>query len=772
VAPPSLRVRKTLEGHFAKAKEFPIGKRRAQVFVNEVAMTASRGIPMPGVRLILAIHNHQPVGNFDGVFEAAYREGYRPFLDVMEDYPEIPFVLHTSGPLLEWMVEHQADYVARVRALVEAGRVEILGGAFQEPILTMIPRRDRVGQIRAYSEYLRDVFGTTVRGVWVPERVWEQHLTSALAEAGIEYTTLDDYHFERAGLAGDELLGYYLTEDDGRLIKVFPASERMRYLIPFREPHASYEYLRRLADERPGSVVVFADDGEKFGTWPETHQHVYTNGWLRRFCDMIRANRDWIEPTQFGRVVDSTLPAGKIYLPDASYREMTEWALLTSRQGGSAPAGDRPGATARVGGFWRNFKAKYAETDEMYARMLEVSNRLAALEGNPEADPDYLGAARDDLYRGQCNCSYWHGAFGGLYLPHLRNAVYRHLISAHNALDQAEGRPDSRVALDVADFNLDARPEVRLENGELIAYVRPATGGHIYELDARRATANILATLDRRPEPYHAAIAAAGHHSANGSHDDPTAAVGPLAWKSEGLDRLLVYDRHPRKALVDHFYPADVTLHDLVACHDVERGDFVKGAYHARSRRGPGRVVLSMDRRGWADGHCIRVRKSMTLTAESSTLDVHYVLEELPEGQPLHFAVEINLAAMAGHAHDRSYFDDSGTKLGMLDTRLDLPATGGLTLVDEWLDLSVGLRWSCPAGLWCFPIETVSRSESGFEGVYQSSAVIPHWIVTADASGRWEVHLSWTLDRARGGGRTEPEGRLARVSAGESKDRQ
>ena len=232
-------------------------------------MTTPRETPMPGVRLILAIHNHQPVGNFDGVFEAAYRDSYRPFLDVMEDYPEIPFVLHTSGPLLEWLVEHQADYVARVRALVEAGRVEILGGAFQEPILTMIPRRDRVGQIRAYSDYLREVFGATVRGMWVPERVWEQHLTSALAEAGIEYTTLDDFHFERAGLAGDDLLGYYLTEDDGRLLKVFPASERMRYLIPFQEPHASYEYLRRLAEERPGSAVVFADDGEKFGTWPE-----------------------------------------------------------------------------------------------------------------------------------------------------------------------------------------------------------------------------------------------------------------------------------------------------------------------------------------------------------------------------------------------------------------------------------------------------------------------------------------------------------------------
>ncbi|MBV8265850.1 MAG: alpha-amylase, partial [Planctomycetaceae bacterium] len=169
---------------------------------------------MSGVRLILALHNHQPVGNFDGVFEAAYRDSYLPFLEVLEDYPEIPFALHTSGPLLEWLVEHQGDYVGRVRAMVEAGRVEILGGGFYEPIMTMIPHRDRIGQIRNYSRYLGEVFGATIRGMWVPERVWEQQLVASLAEAGIEYTVLDDFHFQRAGLLDSELYGYYLTEDD------------------------------------------------------------------------------------------------------------------------------------------------------------------------------------------------------------------------------------------------------------------------------------------------------------------------------------------------------------------------------------------------------------------------------------------------------------------------------------------------------------------------------------------------------------------------------
>ena len=37
-------------------------------------------------------------------------------------------------------------------------------------------------------------------------------------------------------------------------------------------------------------------------------------------------------------------------------------------------------------------------------------------------------------------CGYWHGAFGGAYLPHLRNAVFQHLIAADNLLDAAARR--------------------------------------------------------------------------------------------------------------------------------------------------------------------------------------------------------------------------------------------------------------------------------------------------------------------------------------------
>ena len=713
---------------------------------------------MAGVRLILTLHNHQPVGNFDGIFASAYRDSYLPFLEVMESYPTIPFALHTSGPLLEWLVEHQPGYVARVRTLVESGRVEILGGGYFEPILTMIPHRDRVGQITEYTRFLGETFGTEIRGVWLAERVWEQQLVAALVDAGIEYTVLDDFHFQRAGVDERDLRGYYLTEEDGKLLKVFPIAERLRYLIPFREPHAIYEYLKQVAADRPDSTVVFADDGEKFGAWPETFDHVYRNGWLKRFCDMIVGNQDWLQPTTFAQVADSTLPMGKVYLPDSSYREMTEWVLpprkLAEFQAATEPleAGDNPRLEAlrpfiRAGGNWRNFKTRYTETDEMYARMLGVSRRLERLNRSANADPDYLELARMDLYRAQCNCPYWHGAFGGLYLPHLRNAIYGHLIAAENALDDAEGLTGPRVGLEVADFNLDCRQEIRIDNDRLIAFIAPARGGHVYELDFRPARVNLLATLDRRPEAYHRTVIAAAHQAV--AQNELPSIMDRVVLKQDDLDQRLVYDRYPRKALVDHFLAPGTTLDELIACRDVDRGDFAVGTYLARVQRSEGQVAVVMERPGVVDGHPVQVRKTITVEADSGTLAIHYVLEDLPAHVPLTFAVEINIAALAGHAHDRYYADPTGLRLGMLDARLDRERSDGVALVDEWLDAAVGLAWSEPAALWCFPVETISQSEGGFEGVYQSSAVIPRWAITPDASRRWEVRIRWSLEPAR-----------------------
>lgn len=710
----------------------------------------------PQVRLVLTLHNHQPVGNFDGVFEAAYQDSYRPFLDVLEDYPHIKLTLHNSGSLLEWLEPNHPEYIERLRGFVERGQIEILGGPYYEPILASIPRRDRIGQMRAYSQHLEELFGTPVRGMWMPERVWEQNFAGDIADAGIEYTIIDDSHFRAAGVAPEDLFNYYYTEEESRLLKVIPIAERLRYTIPFAGPEETIDFLRDLAERQPGAVAAFGDDGEKFGVWPQTKKHVYEDGWLRRFFDALTENREWINVCTLAEAVDNTPPKGRIYLPDASYREMMEWVLFTEQQqsyqevtkDAHAHYEHWPQLKQFVrGGFWRNFLVKYPESNEMYARMKEISARIAELEKSPAAaeHPHLLDAARTELYRGQCNCPYWHGAFGGLYLPHLRNGIYRHLIAADNAIEQLAGKTGRWVTIDAGDYNLDARKEVKLASDRLAAYLAPARGGHLYELDLRSTRINLLSTLDRRPEPYHERVRVAAQQQ----QDDGPHFLGVddhVLLKHADLDTKLGYDVWPRKSLVDHFLSEDATLESLWK-GEGDIGDFALGVYETKLRRSESRVEAVLTRAGTIGDQPVKVIKKVAIdTALGSQLEITYELSNLVPGSQHRFAVEFNFAAMASGADDRYYYDARGQQLGQLQSILDLPETERIGLVDEWLGLDASLDLSEPAGVYTFPIQTVSNSEGGFELVHQSCAVIPHWQVTADVDGCWSVQIQLTLD--------------------------
>ncbi len=720
------------------------------------------------LRFCLVLHNHQPVGNFDFVFEQAYQESYLPFLNVFESFADLRLSLHTSGPLMEWLDERHPDYLDRLAGLVAAGRIEILGGPFYEPILTMIPQADRQGQISAYSQWLNRRLGADVQGMWVPERVWEAALAYDLATAGIEYTILDDFHFRNAGLESEQLDGYYLTEDQGRLLRIFPGSERLRYLIPFASPEETRDYLGEIHGRNPGAVAVFADDGEKFGTWPHTHDHVYRDGWLERFFQMLCDNRHWIETVTLREACRSTAPRGKIYLPDASYREMTEWALPPQRQlqleelqhdHTDDPQWQKLQSFIR-GGFWRNFKVKYPESNEMYARMMEISRRCRELD---EPQHPAAIAAKQALYRGQCNCSYWHGAFGGIYLPHLRHAVYEQLIEAENQLDRAASLAGPRISAEAEDFNFDGYHEVKLANEQLAAYVAPHAGGMLYELDIRNARHNVLATLTRRPEAYHQKVL----QGPSEEHDGVASIHDLVVFKQAGLDRCLHYDPYQRKSLLDHFFtPGEATPDRLLAVEVDDHGDFTNRPYEAKIRKNPGEIQVQMKAVGMVDDRPITITKGITARAGSSTLDVAYLLEQLPADREWEFAVEWNFSGMPSAAEGRHFFDEQGSPLGELGSRLELENQNRFGLTDDWLGIRFAFQMSRPTAFWTFPIETVSHSEGGFELVHQSVVVMPHWRVRPDAEGRWSTtfQLECTARTNAGGNDSSQSNPAAAVS--------
>jgi alpha-amylase/alpha-mannosidase (GH57 family) len=462
------------------------------------------------VGFVFGLHVHQPVGNFDEVFRSHAQDVYLPFLRRLADRGALPVALHVSGPLLEWLEADAHPYLDLIGRLAADGSVELLLSGFYEPVLPALSQADRVEQIQWMKDWLERRFGVSATGLWLTERVWEPGLPEDLAAAGVGYALVDDRHFLATGFERHQLHRPWRTESGGAALSLLPIDERLRYLIPFRPPQELADYLRTLqAQELP--MAVLADDGEKFGGWPGTAEWVWGRGWLDRFLETLETLAAdgvmrLVTPSQ---ALASVTPGGLAYLPTASYREMEGWSLppaaaqrLEDLERRLEASGEHAAAVGLVrGGHWRNFLARYSESNRMHKKAAALSE-LCRLRGDPPP-------ARRAVGRAQCNDSYWHGVFGGLYLRHLRGAVWANLAEAEGIL--RSGEP---LAFEVLDLDGDGSDEIWVHSGACSGLVAPARGGAVEEWTIFARRANLADTLTRRREAYHRDVALAPAHAA------------------------------------------------------------------------------------------------------------------------------------------------------------------------------------------------------------------------------------------------------------------
>jgi alpha-amylase len=723
------------------------------------------------IHLALGLHNHQPIGNWDHVIEDAYQHSYLPFIDVLERHPAIRLTIHYDGHLLTWLEDKHPEFIKRLRLLVARGQLELLSGGYYEPMLAIIPDDDKVGQIRRLSETVRQLTGYEPVGMSLAGRVWEPHLAKTIAEAGIQYAVLDDTPFLAAGLRGEELFGYYATEEQGEMLGMFPISRELRDMIPFQAPEKVVEFLRQQATSDGARLALFFDDGAKFGGWPNTYQAVYIGGWLERFFQLLEANQDWITTCTIDDYRQRYRPWGRIYLPSASYPEMQEWALPPEQAALFEEARasiDPRHADFLRGGYWRHFLVKYPEANNLHKKMLRVAAQVKAAtlaaaapavpvragEGGvaAPAEPvaDSLAEARDALWRGQSNDPYWHGVFGGIYLNHLRGANYAALLRAEALTDRVRHGDAPFCELEIVDFDRDGAVEALISTQAQNLYLTPTYGGALFEHDLKASHFNLLDTLARRPEAYHAKIARA--IPARDVADAPPAALGERAVvKESGLERFLHYDWYRRLSLLDHFLHPDTRLETLHNMSYGEQGDFINQPYDLVTKETPEGVEIELSR----DGHVwvgpefwpVRVRKTVKVPRVGAGYAVHYELTNLWDRPvDLWFGVELNMNLRSGTGQGR-FYSAAGRHVEPAHAA-SMAEDQHITEIgvrDESLGVDVHVAWSEVGTLWRFPVETVSRSEGGFERVYQSSVLVPNWRLALGESATWRCVVTFEV---------------------------
>ncbi|HSH72897.1 MAG TPA: alpha-amylase/4-alpha-glucanotransferase domain-containing protein [Methylophilaceae bacterium] len=660
------------------------------------------------VALLLGVHAHQPVGNFEHVLDDAQERCYGPFLRTLHEYPDFRFAIHISGWLLDSMLKKFPEDMGLLKEMVERGQAEIFGGGFTEPVLAAIPARDRIGQIAQLSQQLKTNFAEAPQGAWLTERVWESTVVPALTDSAIRYVTVDDYHFMCTGKDKAVLDGYYTTEEDGRQIDLFPISEELRYRLPFSPAAEAISYLESLADDSRQAAAIYFDDIEKFGIWPETYEWVYEKGWLREFIEGVLKSRI-IKPMRYSEYHAMARTRGVVYLPSTSYIEMNEWSLPVPAAHIYADLVTQQKQENRFeitkpfvrGAIWRNFFMRYPESNWMHKRMLALSSRYYTLPENKKV-PEMLVA----LYESQANDAYWHGLFGGLYLPHLRRAIYNAMLRLEALLDSVTLRA-TKVVMDV---DLDGCDEVFLQNGVLQAVARLDCSGSIFEFDSYKHHHNFGDTLTRQTEHYHRRV-----HAGSGAAGNAAGIANPhelMSAKHEITAADLQIDGY-RKSLFCDFFTTD-------------------GQTQAIQYKRPTSAKNTLDFHATLDTG--EVYKKIALVGNN--LVVRYDFASMPKGV---FKVEINLA-MPSCEGPAGRFRMGSDILGGFGQPVHINSLKHIALEDEVLGGALHVFSSVSCKLTSHPHFSVSQSEAGFEKIMQAVTLELEWSAKALANG-FEIKL-------------------------------
>lgn len=606
-------------------------------------------------------------------------------LDFLEKSRDLRLTLHFSAPLLMYWREKFPDFLERLKEVIKSSRFEVLGGTYSESPLPLLPHEDRLEQLRRGKQLVESLLDLKVEGAWLPERVWDPTLPLHLAEAGYRYVLLDDDVGYRSGLSREDVHKAFLTEYSGRLVGVLFIDAPIRYILPWRSHNEVLNYIRGYSSLR-GEYVLWGSDAEKFGEWWDKAQ---AEQWLSLFLYHLKQSED-IEVITPSLYLQRFGYAGLAYLFPGSYDKMMEWS----------------------GGYFPNFLRKYRESNNMHKRMLYTRRKLELYKAP--------AAAWEEYYLAQCNDAFWHGLFGGVYIPILRQAVYEHLIRAERIAEEKAGYYlGESFKVKELDFDMDGRRELVIEAPLASAFIKPSDGGTLFELDLKEEGAefNLVNTMSRYREPYLS-------------------------------DRDIIPDWYRRVSFREHVWRRGTRLDDWIENTPfVDISDLALANYIVEYVGDS--VVLSRVGRVWFDPaspYRLHVAKSYKFEEEGRLLRVRYRWRNL-EKRFAEFALSIELSLSPKLPYEYESvpsYSVEGSAERPVTERLASPWARVLVLKSPAMH-PVTVESSKHGEIWVAPIFTWTRTEKGLKPHYQGVGVAFNYHVALDPGDSFdtEVKLRW-----------------------------
>jgi hypothetical protein len=307
------------------------------------------------------------------------------------------------------------------------------------------------------TTYLRKRFGKKPQGCWLPAMNWEQNLVGPLSSCGMGYTFLDEDKFRLAGLSGPDLHAPCITEDQGKVITVFPVSRSLGELLsPHEEAAAPFlDALKKLAAQLGDAgcpvVSVFPDPSRAMASAGEAELYWH------RFFEGLGDSLSFLDFTTPGRFIKGKCGFKKAYFPESTVRQHL---------------------------------IDFPEANGIYAKMVFSHMLINQLRG----DKPRKRTALEELWKAQGFDAFCPAESGGIYRGDLRKSAYRSMLEAEKITRETGAFIPSLMNFD---FDLDNEEEYLFQGERINCYIR-LEGAGVFELDYLPRSWNYQDTFTRQ----------------------------------------------------------------------------------------------------------------------------------------------------------------------------------------------------------------------------------------------------------------------------------
>ena len=663
---------------------------------------------MKKVKLIIGTVNSCSVSAGEKKLEDLYEKSYKPFLRIVHA-SRLPVTMYYSGELMSWVFDKHDGMQMLVNDIVKKRRIEFLGGGYYSPLFSLIPRKDRVGQIEMMTTDIRKRFGRRPRGIWITEKVWEPSMPMTMNNAGMEFSFIDEEFFEDAGLFNGELYRPCVTEDQGKKVVLFPISNRMISSFMLEEPAEILEQIIGCGSEKEDRVISLLIPGEELDFTADAGHRI------EEFFRLLEENRKYVDVVLPGKTVRELGSMKKVYFGCVSPGDIGRWSGPVFREQTTVNGNDisdknpvPPSVNSQS--FFRHFLAKYPESNNLYSRMIEIHKTISQMRG----DRQRKKSAELELYKSQDHSAFWHGGgSSGIYSSEARQKAYASLIEAEKFTRERTG---FRSSLQKDDFDMDGLDEFIYKGVSLNVNIH-LKGGSVFELDYFRTPHNYLATMARHKEWY---------------HDDEVA------------------DRYTRNTFIDHFFQLDEQRENIIDMSYREGGDFISGLYEV-ARYNKERKEVELIRNGSIitrkSKFQVQLKKKYSFKRNIIVVD-YEIINNSDAVLNTAFGSEINLAMgdLRGRSVNAAIVRDN-KKVDLYGNMISETDVSEFHIKDNRRKVNILLTADIVMTIWGFPVKTKTGTGKVVEELYQEDCYIPMWKISLGPGKVWKNSLQMRIDR-------------------------